>query len=133
MSYMKQWPNYGYLPKNNRNETRDDYSDELTSNEFQEVITVEHNNVAIQHVKSKTICTVLGSAVSQPHFFCFWFSTQTQLWILVNKEAWVQTPFIWVKRFHLNKVRWTDKLSTKKLIILAANRWNYKLKLAPFH
>ena len=71
MSYMKQWPNYGYLPKNNRNETRDDYSDELTSNEFQEVITVEHNNVAIQHVKSKKICTVLGSAVSQPHFFCF--------------------------------------------------------------
>lgn len=50
MSYMKQWSNYGYLLKNNRIETRDDYTDELTSNEFQEVITVERNNVAIQHV-----------------------------------------------------------------------------------
>ena len=55
MSHLKQWQNYGYLHKNNSNETRDDYSDALTSDEFQGVITVEDNNVDIQHVKSKTI------------------------------------------------------------------------------
>ena len=55
MSHLKQWQNYGYLQQNNSNETRDDYSDALTSDEFQGVITEEDNNVDIQHVKSKTI------------------------------------------------------------------------------
>ena len=68
MSYMKQWPNYGYLPKNNRNETRDDYSDELTSNEFQEVITVEHNNVAIQQVKQNNLYSPRFTSFSTTFF-----------------------------------------------------------------